>query len=174
MDVQVGADGQSPSSVGMSSVTSPLPSLIPEVHKVRRAMDSPPVDDAPNGSPLAPAASPDPESPKRDQSSPVMLATMTPVSVIEYEEQEAAAAAAANQKTVIYVPANHQGNQDVVYGTPPESLETSNGPVSVVVQPPGSQLINQTATYQGPPGTTVLVLSELVEDMSPFLAGQLR
>ncbi|XP_054277620.1 protein grainyhead isoform X2 [Macrosteles quadrilineatus] len=152
----------------MSSVTSPLPSLTPEVLKMRRAMESPGNSgDAPS-SPIAPGSSPNPESPKRDASSPVMLATMTPVSVIEYDEQEAAA---ANQKTVIYVPAS-QNPQDVYDN--PESLETSNGPVSVVVQPPGSQLLNQTATYQGPPGTTVLVLSELVEDMSPFIAGQLR
>lgn len=172
--LQVGADGQrAPSAMSSVSVTSPLPSLTPEVLKMRRAMDSP--GDDHSGSPVGPAASPAPESPRREPSSPVMLATMTPVSVIEYEEQEAAAAAAASQqKTVIYVPANPQNNsQDVVYDSP-ESLETSNGPVSVVVQPPGSQLINQTATYQGPPGTTVLVLSELVEDMSPFLAGQLR
>lgn len=139
----------------------------------RRGMDqSPHTEDSdqldnPSGSPLPPAASPAAASPKREQSnSPVMLATMTPVSVIEYEEQEAAA---ASQKTVIYLPPG-QNPQDVLYDhTTSQTIETANGPVSVVVQQPGTQLLNQTATYQGPPGTTVLVLSELVEDMSPLL-----
>ena len=98
-----------------------------------------------------------------------MLATMTPVSVIEYEEQEAAAA--AGQKTVIYLPPGQNHQETVIYDhTGSQTLETSNGPVSVVVQQPGAHILNQTAaTYQGPPGTTVLVLSELVEDMSPLL-----
>lgn len=164
----------------MSSITEPLPSLTPEVLKLRRAMDSPSEDssdperaDAHSVSPLPPAASPATTSPRRGApGSPVMLATMTPVSVIEYEEQEAAAVA-SQQKTVIFLPPNHQ-NLNEPYDDPPSTtstMETSNGPVSVVVQPPGSQLMNQTATYQGPPGTTVLVLSELVEDMSPLLNG---
>lgn len=142
----------------------------------RRGMEqSPPPEDPdhldnPTGSPLPPAASPAILSPKREPStSPVMLATMTPVSVIEYEEQEAAAAAA--QKTVIYLPQSHNHQETVIYDhSGSQTLETSNGPVSVVVQQPGAQILNQTAaTYQGPPGTTVLVLSELVEDMSPLL-----
>lgn len=156
----------------MSSVTEPLPSLTPEVLKLRRAMDSPSEDssdperaDAHSVSPVPPAASP--------PGSPVMLATMTPVSVLEYEEQEAAASQQQQQKTVIFIPPNHQ-NPNEPYNSPPpttSTMETSNGPVSVVVQPPGSQLMNHSASYQGPPGTTVLVLSELVEDMSPLLNG---
>ncbi|XP_046662344.1 protein grainyhead isoform X3 [Homalodisca vitripennis] len=162
----------------MSSVTSPLPSLTPEVLKMRRTMESPTEDSDqertgnPSVSPLPPAASPALASPKREPpTSPVMLATMTPVSVVEYEEQEAAAAAAAaaQQKTVIFIPPGQSSQETVIYDNSSQNLESSNGPVSVVVQPPGTQLINQTATYQGPPGTTVLVLSELVEDMSPLL-----
>lgn len=167
----------------MSSITEPLPSLTPEVLKLRRAMDSPSEDSSDperaethSVSPLPPAASPAATSPRRGApGSPVMLATMTPVSVIEYEEQEAAAAASASQqKTVIFLPPNHQNLNESYDDDPPtttSTIETSNGPVSVVVQPPGTQLMNQSATYQGPPGTTVLVLSELVEDMSPLLNG---
>ncbi|KAL1129840.1 hypothetical protein AAG570_012784 [Ranatra chinensis] len=126
-----------------------------------------------------------PVSPPRRTNSPVMLATMTPVSVIdiqkEYEEQQAAAAAAAaaagHQQKIIYVQESdlHRGPEEPIIigenGAFGQEMAAEGNAVSVVVQqtPSGGQIIGQPNAYQGPPGTTVLVLSELVEDMTPIL-----
>ncbi|XP_075215514.1 grainy head isoform X2 [Lycorma delicatula] len=116
-------------------------------------MDQSPIrEEGPSVTPPPPAASPAPK--EEPPASPVMLATMTPVSVTDYDEHD--------QKTVIYVPPG-QGGESGMY-----TDQSLDGNVSVVV-PTGSQILGQSATYQGPPGTTVLVLSELVEDMSPLL-----
>ncbi|XP_066906573.1 uncharacterized protein [Halyomorpha halys] len=88
-------------------------------------------------------------------SSPVMLTTMTPVSVIEYEQQN-------QDHKIIYV----HNSEEMMMGEGEgfgQELEGGNS-VSVLVQEPSAP-----AAYQGAPGTTVLVLSELVEDMSPLL-----
>ncbi|XP_021919212.1 protein grainyhead isoform X4 [Zootermopsis nevadensis] len=180
--------------------------------------DSPP-------SPPPPMASPAPTStppPHQSTSPPIMLATMTPVSVIGLEK-EFGDEDDDNQKPVslyqTHIITSNQlkdefgpdedekNSSDVTYEervrTPHEQAkelsvrtdETSatetipqvhlvdpgtgatvvatttgapnNATVSVVVQQP--QLLNQAYQQQPGAGTTVLVLSELVEDMSPVI-----
>lgn len=180
--------------------------------------DSPP-------SPPPPMASPAPTStppPHQSTSPPIMLATMTPVSVIGLEK-EFGDEDDDNQKPVslyqTHIITSNQlkdefgpdedekNSSDVTYEervrTPHEqakelsvrtdetpATETipqvhlvdpgtgatvvatttgapNNATVSVVVQQP--QLLNQAYQQQPGAGTTVLVLSELVEDMSPVI-----
>lgn len=151
------ADGQRDLQPTMSSVTSPLPSITAGILKMRREYKRTEENDDSEPEVASPECSPPPatQAPPSPASSPVMLATMTPV---EYEDPP-------EQKTVIYLPPGQPAQETGMY----EGSHDGGNPVSVVVPPPGTQLMNQTATYQGPPGTTVLVLSELVEDMSPFL-----
>lgn len=122
---------------------------------------SPQEEVAPSMTPPPPAASEiemESAAPKDEPpASPVMLATMTPVSVTDYQDPD-------DTKAIIYVPdANGQliSSDSNIY-----QQQGLDGNVSVVVQPSS---LGQTATYQGPPGTTVLVLSELVDDMSSVL-----
>ncbi|XP_039276338.1 protein grainyhead isoform X4 [Nilaparvata lugens] len=127
--------------------------------EMEQQQQSPPQDEVPPSmTPPPPAAAEiEMQSPKDEPpASPVMLATMTPVSVTDYQDPD-------DSKTVIYVPG---GPGDPLAGGQlyQENLDTGN--VSVLVQPSS---LGQTATYQGPPGTTVLVLSELVDDMSSVL-----
>ncbi|PSN53533.1 hypothetical protein C0J52_13235 [Blattella germanica] len=184
--------------------------------------DSPPSPPPPMASP-APTSSPPPH---QSTSPPIMLATMTPVSVIglqkEFgdEDDDDPKSAPIYQTHII----NHQSSSNlkdefgppdddddpkhtVTYeervGTPQDqateltvttaegnqTTETlpevhlvdpgtgtvvattagaaNNATVSVVVQQP--QLLNQAYQQQPGAGTTVLVLSELVEDMSPVI-----
>lgn len=127
-------------------------------------------------SPLPPAVSPTNSLPSEElpnSNSPV-LATMTPVSVDDFpaEYQHDGQDDGLSNKQVIYV--SGHGGQTILYDPQhpdslgqqisiQETIATSNGPVSVVVQQP--QLNNNT-TYQGPGGATVLVLQEFVEDPS--------
>lgn len=127
-------------------------------------------------SPLPPAVSPTDSLPSEElpnSNSPV-LATMTPVSVDDFPAEyhhDGQDENGLNNKQVIYV-SGHGGHQTILYDPQhpdslgqqisiQETIATSNGPVSVVVQQPQ---LNNNATYQGPGGATVLVLQEYVED----------
>ena len=164
--------------------------------------DSPPSPPPPMASPAPTCSSP----PHEPTSPPVMLATMTPVSVIGLqgdEDHDDPKPAPLYQTHIItssqikdeFGPAEEDGKRTVTYeeraGTPHTELtdtsqvnetlpevhlvdpgtgtvvgSANNATVSVVVQQP--QLLNQ--AYQQPgAGTTVLVLSELVEDMPPVI-----
>lgn len=127
-------------------------------------------------SPLPPAVSPTNSLPSEElpnSNSPV-LATMTPVSVDDFPaeyHQDGQDENGLNNK-VIYV--SGHGGQTILYDPQnpdalgqqisiQETISTSNGPVSVVVQQP-SQLNNNTS-YQAPGGHTVLVVQEFVQDV---------
>ncbi|XP_065218075.1 protein grainyhead isoform X3 [Planococcus citri] len=129
-------------------------------------------------SPLPPAAvSPTNSLPSEElpnSNSPV-LATMTPVSVDDFPaeyQQDGQDENGLGNKQVIYV-SGHGGHQTILYDPQnpdslgqqiiQETISTSNGPVSVVVQQP-SQLSNNTS-YQAPGGHTVLVVQEFVQDV---------
>lgn len=139
-------------------------------------------------SPLPPAVSPNSGSLPAEElpgsNSPV-LATMTPVSVDDFpaeyqhhevhDESQLMNAKQQQQQQVIYVsaPGTHQtilydpqnpealGQQISIQ----ETINTSNGPVSVVV--PSSLASNGTCQGAGP--TTVLVYQEYVEDVTSAL-----
>lgn len=125
------------------------------------------VSPPPGGSIVAAASQQQPPSPA---GSPVMLTTMTPVSVIEfqkeYEEQQAAQHvqhAQAPDSKIIYV---HQPQDPDT----PEMILGDNGQAYVSEElEPGVPSGPQPQAYQGPQGTTILVLSELVDEMSPLL-----
>lgn len=142
-------------------------------------------------SPLPPAVSPTNSLPSEElpnSNSPV-LATMTPVSVddfpgaaAEYHHhhhaetaQDETTAMQLGNKQVIYVSSANGTQQTILYDPTQNSAEalgqqisiqetiaTSNGPVSVVVQQPSG--LNGNGAYQGT-GATVLVLQEYVEDV---------
>ncbi|CAB0019213.1 unnamed protein product [Nesidiocoris tenuis] len=158
--------------------------------------------------------------PPSPSGSPVMLTTMTPVSVIEfqkeYEEQQAAVAAQhhtpAPDSKIIYVhggsevgssvlmrgggsivgdvgnhhdSSQHQSHHDDhqnemqllaagdagpphgAYQVNDAELEAAGVAVSMSTGASGHH--TTTTAYPGPQGTTILVLSELVDDMSPLL-----
>lgn len=192
----------------------------------KRGLENPvtvPQDSPP--SPPAPMASPVPTStppPHQSTSPPIMLATMTPVSVVglqkdfgdedgenqkptpmyhthiitsnqlkdefgpeeeehkssgvTYEERVGTPRDEANELTVAPNEATPTaGTLPEVHlvdsGTGPTVVATTgsanNATVSVVVQQP--QILNQAYQQQHGGGTTVLVLSELVEDMPPVI-----
>ncbi|KAJ9593315.1 hypothetical protein L9F63_015135 [Diploptera punctata] len=169
--------------------------------------DSPP-------SPTPPMASPAPTSgtpPHEPTSPPVMLATMTPVSVIglqgdddhdphkstplyhthiitnnQLKDEFGSGEDETKRTTVTYedragTPQDHRQELTETTETLPEvhlvdpgtgtvvatTGAANNATVSVVVQQP--QLLNQAYQQQPGAGTTVLVLSELVEDMPPVI-----
>ena len=172
--------------------------------------DSPPSPPPPMASP-APSCSTPPHEPS---SPPVMLATMTPVSVIglqgdeehddpkptplyqthiitsnQLKDEFGPGDVETKRTTVTYAeraetPHEHQTElteTPQTTGTLPEvhlvdpgtgtvvatTGAANNATVSVVVQQP--QLLNQAYQQQPGAGTTVLVLSELVEDMPPVI-----
>ena len=192
----------------------------------KRGLENPvnvPQDSPP--SPPAPMASPVPTStppPHQSTSPPIMLATMTPVSVVGLQKDFGDEEGENQKPTPMYqthIIASNQlkdefGSEEeehkssgVTYeervGTPRDEgneltvasneatsttatlpevhlLDPGTGPtvvattgsannatVSVVVQQP--QILNQAYQQQHGAGTTVLVLSELVEDMSPVI-----
>ncbi|KAF6215955.1 hypothetical protein GE061_000292 [Apolygus lucorum] len=104
--------------------------------------------------------------------SPVMLTTMTPVSVIEfqkeYEEQQAAQQhhAQAPDSKIIYVhqPHDHEASDDMLLGENGQAYVGDDLEAAGVHGGP-----NHPQAYPGPQGTTILVLSELVDEMSPLL-----
>ncbi|XP_024085209.1 uncharacterized protein LOC112127895 [Cimex lectularius] len=97
------------------------------------------------------SASPPPRDQMASPSSPVMLATMTPVSVIEFQKEYEQHQPEHPQK-IIYV--QQDSDEIIMEGNQTFTTEIEDG---------------TTPTYHGAPGATVLVLSELVEDMSPLL-----
>ncbi|KAJ8872580.1 hypothetical protein PR048_026186 [Dryococelus australis] len=118
----------------------------------------------------SPAPSPAPSTPRGAASPPVMLATMTPVSVVglhkefdddeEDDEAKTSYEEALLQSQAVDVKLFQRGDDDddiqlVDNGAPPTTT------VSVVVQQPGT-LLGQAYGQQA--GTTVLVLSELIDD----------
>lgn len=118
---------------------------------------------SPSGSPPPPTASPvgmvsgsPPENSPEDQSAPIMLTTMQPVPLNIMDLPK-------DYMTHTYV---DDGRQEFIYQVDGKNVEIVRqddlppGTVSVVVQQPGGLL----PAYQGS-GTTVLVLSELVEDL---------
>ncbi|XP_072157871.1 uncharacterized protein grh isoform X3 [Bemisia tabaci] len=151
--------------------------------------------------PLAPTSTsningPSPVSNDQGPSSPVLLATMTPVEFgKDYEEQTLSVAHSnlpvgdgLDDKNVIYLESGAQGetvifdaSQPLPQGLSIQEANGPNGPISVVVQQPGAPLsLNQAAyqavpSYQGhPPGATVLVLSELPDDPMAILGPRKR
>lgn len=152
-------------------VVSPLPPAASPAAPSANATSPPNIDHGPPGS-------------------PVMLATMTPVEFGKDYEEQTLSVAQSNlppvgtdhtmvEKNVIYLESgtNSQGetviydaSQPLPQGLSIQEANGPNGPISVVVQQPGAALsLNQAAyqavpAYQGHPGTTVLVLSELVDD----------
>ncbi|XP_023727450.1 protein grainyhead isoform X5 [Cryptotermes secundus] len=192
----------------------------------KRGLENPvtvPQDSPP--SPPPPMASPAPTStppPHQSTSPPIMLATMTPVSVVglqkEYgdednehqkpsplyqthivtsnqlkdefgPEEEEKKSSGVTYEDRIGTPQDHASELTVTTAEATPTTETlpevhlvdpgtgatvvattgaaNNATVSVVVQQP--QLLNQAYQQQPGAGTTVLVLSELVEDMSPVI-----
>ncbi|XP_069681596.1 uncharacterized protein [Periplaneta americana] len=186
--------------------------------------DSPPSPPPPMASP-APTSSPPPH---QATSPPIMLATMTPVSVIglqkEFGDEDDDDPKPAPLYQTHIITSNHQQSNQLkdefgpeeeenksatityeerVQGSPTQASDlavttadatpptdtlpevhlvdpgtgatvvattaaaANNATVSVVVQQP--QLLNQAYQQQAGAGTTVLVLSELVEDMSPVI-----
>lgn len=128
------------------------------------------VDDlpSPSASPPPPTASPvltagSPGNSPDDQNTPVMLTTMQPVPLNIMDIPK-------DYMTNAYVDdgSSSRHHQEFIYQVDGKNVEIVRqddlppGTVSVVVQQPGGLL----PAYQTP-GTTVLVLSELVEDIAP-------